>query len=271
MHSLQCTKTAISTQAAPHKGSLLNLSSSSQNTTAWTLKDEIDHFLDPEQSTQQVCLLLGEPFSGKSTFCIDLQQELWDSFVPHAAAPVVPLFVDMNRFTCDTAKLAVDAHLKSLKLTEEECQLLRHSHYNFVCIFDGYNEMYGGGFVNLWDSNSLGQLGAAAKAIITCRPSYLPKDQHSTSYLFCPDAKRTEDRESRLLRLWLVTPPFQAVAAASASAAAAASAAYNAAAAAAAGTAASPSVHGQKSPQLFQRKGTVSESSRGAFARRTTR
>ena len=137
------------------------------------LQDEINGFLsDPHH---RVCLLLGDAGTGKTIFTHLLQQQLWRNF---RADTRVPIRVDLKRFSEATSSTAVHSAVKEVLKKEERIEQLQEDKttgITFLFIFDGLDELTGGGIPNLWKSNKLNEWGKAgtSKAIITCRPEYL--------------------------------------------------------------------------------------------------
>ena len=151
----------------------LNCQPSQLSTSKRTmLQDEINCFIsDPRH---RVCLLLGDAGTGKTTFTHLLQQQLWQSF--HADTTYVPVRIDLKRFTEETSRAAVKLVVEHILENSEQTQLLKSNRaVRFLFIFDGLDELSGGGIPNLWELNNLNEWSkpGTSKAIITCRPEYL--------------------------------------------------------------------------------------------------
>ena len=135
------------------------------------LRDEIVKFLgDPHL---RVCLLLGDAGSGKTIFTYLFQQHLWRDYQIYTR---VPIRIEMKQFSKETSEIAVYKVVESVFETTKQIEQLRKDKtLKFLFIFDGLDELSGGGIPNLWESNKLYEWGepGTAKAIITCRPEYL--------------------------------------------------------------------------------------------------
>ena len=161
------------------------------------LHDEVEKFVSVDQHDQTVCLLLGDRRTGKSTFIALLQQQLWDQYVPFDPNAMIPVRIDLRTYTAEMAKSAVmDTLFRSV--TAQGQRELKTSQLRFLFIFDGYDEMKGGGGqVNLWDANRLGDWAAGSKAIFCARPDALPVYDYQK--LFYPT--KPEPQPDRLLEL----------------------------------------------------------------------
>ena len=140
------------------------------------LTDVMDQFLfSKEKARVRVCLLLGDAGSGKTVFGLKLQKRIWEKFNPmDTDACIIPFRIEMKRFNQETAKNCVHSTLQNdYHLTDEAIGRLKTSNNQFVFIFDGYDELAGGGMVNLYQTNQLAQWGVNPKVIIGCRSEYL--------------------------------------------------------------------------------------------------
>ena len=139
---------------------------SQSDTRCESLETVAQEFLNGK-ITARVCLLLGDAGTGKSTFCQMLEQQLFRGNI------FIPVRIELKSFTAESAKTCVYNTLKAV-LTEREVEEIKASRLvRLLFIFDGYDELSEGGFVNLWEANSLKEWGSDSKAIITCRPEYL--------------------------------------------------------------------------------------------------
>ena len=146
------------------------------------LAEKIQDFLHaPAHKKQKVCLLLGHAGAGKTTYGWLLYQQLWQAYVPYHEEPVLAVRIDLKQFSCEQAKQSVETVLKrDYDLNEEEIKTLKRSNAHFVFIFDGYDELAGGGFFNPYQDNHLAGWGQSVKVIIGCRIEYVTGHDYRT-------------------------------------------------------------------------------------------
>ncbi len=140
------------------------------------LMAKMEHFLfSKEKVNARVCILFGEAGSGKTLFGLMLQKHLWDLSTPSdtSAPTIIPIRIEMKRYNKESAKDCVNTCLKKdYNLTEEAIRSLQCSNHQFIFIFDGFDELEGGGIVKLYQDNRLDQWGINPKVIIGCRSNY---------------------------------------------------------------------------------------------------
>ena len=126
--------------------------------------------LDFLKGPNEVLLLLGDSGAGKSTFNIQLERTLWQSYKKYGPIPLYINLPDIDR----PEQNLIGKHLK--KLNFKDSQILEMKlHRRFVVICDGYDESQLKG--NLYNSNSWNQPGQwMVKVVISCRGQYLTPD-----------------------------------------------------------------------------------------------
>jgi hypothetical protein len=124
-------------------------------------------------------LFLGDAVTGKTTFTQLLERRMWQE----ADSRLIPLRIELRHFTVDEARNCLANIFPG---GEEEIAMLRQLNQPFLFIFDGYDEMKGGGYLNLWEANQLRLWPKGTRAIITCRPEYLTSQNKVK--LFSPGA-----------------------------------------------------------------------------------
>lgn len=136
------------------------------------LAETIHRFLADTQ--QRVCLLQGHAGAGKTLFGLELEQRLWDAYQPYAPTRIAPLRIELKGFTEATATDCVRQTLKDdYDLDEIVISALKTSDTQFLFIFDGLDELAGGGLLPLYQANHLSNWGREPKALIGCRIEYL--------------------------------------------------------------------------------------------------
>ncbi|KAG0209312.1 hypothetical protein BGX33_005700 [Mortierella sp. NVP41] len=134
---------------------------------SFSLKEKVLDFLE---SKRQVFLVLGDSGAGKSTFCRDLEHELWTNY---QAGGTIPLFVNLSSIDRPQHDL-VDKQLRHYNIPESKIPELKQ-YRQFVLICDGYDEARLS--VNLHAANNLnGTEQCDVKLIISCRNTYLSRD-----------------------------------------------------------------------------------------------
>ncbi|KAF9087841.1 Transducin (beta)-like 1 X-linked receptor 1 [Mortierella sp. AD031] len=134
---------------------------------SFSLKEKVLDFLE---SKRQVFLVLGDSGAGKSTFCRDLEHELWTNY---QAGGRIPLFVNLSSIDRPQHDL-VDKQLRHYNIPESKIPELKQ-YRQFVLICDGYDEARLS--VNLHAANNLnGTEQCDVKLIISCRNTYLSRD-----------------------------------------------------------------------------------------------
>jgi len=164
----------------------------------------IDEFLfSPASRKERVFLLFGEAGSGKTIFGLKLQKRLWDmAGASPGSASIIPIRIEMKRFNKESAEDCLNRTLKlDYHFSDDAIRSLKDSDHQFIFIFDGYDELAGGGVVNLYQTNRLGDWGNNSKVLISCRTGYL--HEHSYRELLGPGGEENDDqmRECYLLPL----------------------------------------------------------------------
>jgi WD40 repeat protein len=138
------------------------------------LMDRVCSFLD---SSQDVMVLLGDSGSGKSTFSLHLEQQLWDNF---ESDNIIPLYINLAAIH-EPEQDMISKHLRIHGFTKCEIQELK-DHYRLILICDGYDERQQ--LCNIYNSNLLNRPRQwSAKMVISCRTQFLgPNYEH----LFAP-------------------------------------------------------------------------------------
>ncbi|KAG0299382.1 hypothetical protein BGZ98_010106, partial [Dissophora globulifera] len=132
--------------------------------------DKVEEFLS---SDHKVLLLLGHPGVGKSTFCRELECNLWRIY---EKGDRIPLLIDLASIDQPEQDLIVKQLLKE-EFTPLQISELKASR-KFLLICDGYDKSRQD--YNLYTSNRLNQPGEwNAQILISCRIDYLGRDYHS--------------------------------------------------------------------------------------------
>jgi len=131
------------------------------------LMEKVKEFLNSEQ---KVCLLMGDPGAGKSTFSRALDRELWHAYKKGGD---IPLHINLPAIDKPEHDM-ISKQLRKMELTEPQIRELK-MHRKFVLICDGYDESQQ--THNLYTTNRLNEPGGwTAKMIISCRTEYLGID-----------------------------------------------------------------------------------------------
>ncbi|KAK3807695.1 MAG: WD40-repeat-containing domain protein [Benniella sp.] len=132
------------------------------------LMEKIHQFLD---SNQKVFLLLGDSGSGKSTFHLQLECQLWNDYKKNTGR--IPLHISLPAIDKPEQDM-IAKQLRKSEFTESEIRELK-VHRKFILICDGYDESQQ--TRNLYTSNRLNQPGEwNAQMIISCRSEYIGVD-----------------------------------------------------------------------------------------------
>jgi len=160
----------------------------SASESRFTLMDKVKEFLD---SDQKVFLILGDSGAGKSTFCRQLERELWQDYKEGTGR--IPLHINLPTFDKPEHDM-ISKRLKRAEFSEQQIQELKH-HRKFILICDGYDECQQTN--NLYTSNRLNQPGEwDAQMVISCRSEYVGSNYR---YRFQP-GDRNQKSDSPLLQ-----------------------------------------------------------------------
>ncbi len=190
----------------PPNGQSSALSTQSEPLQPWIEKE----FL---HSDARVLLLKAPGGAGKSTFNRHLLRQLWQdsdwaewkpSEVPPTAS--VPIFIPLGSSQVNPKRLLV--FLSNLpepleSFTDEEINVLKED-YNMLLIADGYDEIPGGGKLNLYDVNGLDRYAGRVKLLISSR-DFIGRE-NVESYQLVPHHKDTGRAEYRYYRERFVSP-----------------------------------------------------------------
>ncbi|KAG0296578.1 Transducin (beta)-like 1 X-linked receptor 1, partial [Linnemannia gamsii] len=133
---------------------------------SFLLMKRVLEFLD---SDNRVFLLLGDSGSGKSTFCRQLELELWNRYKDGGKVPLYINLPSINKPHCDLIEKHLRHHHNILDpILIQEIKRDRQ----FVLICDGYDESRL--TANIYVSNQLHQL--KAKMVIACRNTFLSRE-----------------------------------------------------------------------------------------------
>ncbi|OAQ31052.1 WD40 repeat-like protein [Linnemannia elongata AG-77] len=178
----------ISPQAKPtHK---------SDDNTLFPLMEKAQEFL---ASHRTVLLLLGDSGAGKSTFNLQLERTLWNSYKAYGR---IPLYINLPTID-DPAHDLIEKQLTYHNFSEDQIRELK-LHREFVLICDGYDESQLK--TNLYTTNQFNQPGQwKVKVVISCRSQYLGADYRSR---FQPQSTDRYARSTPDLLLEAVIAPF---------------------------------------------------------------
>ncbi|KAF9134280.1 hypothetical protein BGX30_011992, partial [Mortierella sp. GBA39] len=139
----------------------------SSNDTLFPLMESALEFLS---SHRQVLLLLGDSGSGKSTFTLELERNLW---MDYGAYGPIPLHINLPTIVNPSQDL-IEKQLQRHRFSDAQIRQLRQNR-QFIVICDGYDESQLK--TNLYTTNRLNQPGQwKAKLIISCRSQCLNSD-----------------------------------------------------------------------------------------------
>ncbi|KAG0285707.1 WD_REPEATS_REGION domain-containing protein, partial [Dissophora globulifera] len=114
---------------------------------------------------------MGDSGAGKSTFNLELERDLWDSYNKYKRR--IPLFVTLPTIDKPEQDL-IAKHLRKYDFNEEQIRELK-SDREFILICDGYDECHQQS--NLYTSNRLNQPGEwNVQMVISCRSEFLGHD-----------------------------------------------------------------------------------------------
>ncbi|KAF9117490.1 hypothetical protein BGW39_002126, partial [Mortierella sp. 14UC] len=131
-------------------------------------------------SPRKVLLLLGDSGAGKSTFILQLERTLWQTY-GNRDDPI-PLHVNLPAIN-DPHNDMIPKRLRQLNFTDEQIMELKKNEQQFIFICDGYDESQLE--KNLYTFNQFNQPGQwKVKLVITCRMQYLGLDYR---YRFQPN------------------------------------------------------------------------------------
>ena len=136
--------------------------------TRFPLMEKAKEFL---RSENKVFLLLGDAGAGKSTFCRELEHDLWQSY--QTKHDRIPLYVHLSVINKPHDDIVAKL-LRSAEFTEPQIREMKYDR-KFILICDGYDESQQ--TRNLYVSNRLSEDGEwDAQMVISCRSEYLGID-----------------------------------------------------------------------------------------------
>ncbi|KAG0375292.1 hypothetical protein BGX24_009313, partial [Mortierella sp. AD032] len=137
---------------------------SGSNDNSFPLMERVHEFL---KSNRQVFLLLGDSGSGKSTFCRQLEHELWDNYKNGSR---IPLFIDLSTIENPDSDL-IEKFLRNHNIEDHRMQEIKW-HRQLLLICDGYDESHL--TANLYNNNQLSRLNEV-KMVVSCRNTFLSR------------------------------------------------------------------------------------------------
>ncbi|KAF9148999.1 hypothetical protein BG015_009232, partial [Linnemannia schmuckeri] len=168
----------------------------SDDDTLFPLMEKAQEFL---ASHRTVLLLLGDSGAGKSTFNLQLERTLWNSYKAYGP---VPLYINLPTID-DPAHDLIEKQLSYCNFSEDQIRELK-LHRQFILICDGYDESQLK--TNLYTTNQFNQPGQwKVKVVISCRSQYLGADYRSR---FQPHSTDRYARSTPDLMLEAVIAPF---------------------------------------------------------------
>ena len=123
-----------------------------------------------------------------------------------ATLQLIPIRIDLTNFTADQAETSLRNYLKHrVGLLPEEITALQHNHnLHFLIIFDGLDEIRGGGLPRLYRCNNLDRWGAKCQMLVSCRTEYLQyRDFHA---ILGPSTEENASDDSLESVVWHVAP-----------------------------------------------------------------
>ncbi|KAF9281372.1 Transducin (beta)-like 1 X-linked receptor 1, partial [Linnemannia elongata] len=165
---------------------------------SFPLMAKVQEFL---QSNRLVFLLLGDSGSGKSTFCRQLERELWNQH-QCGDGDRIPLYINLPSIDdphCDLIGKYLRLYHNISKTTIQNIK----DHRQFVLICDGYDESRL--IQNLYTTNRFNRPGQwDVKMIITCRSTFLGPDYQCRFYPLGDD--KYYDKSSGLFEESTIVP-----------------------------------------------------------------
>ncbi|KAG0279280.1 U3 snoRNP protein, partial [Linnemannia exigua] len=148
----------------------------------------MDYTLNCLASGCQVLLLLGDSGGGKSTFNLQLERTLWQSY---KRGDPIPLHINLATID-DPQQNMIAKRLRQLDFSEAQIQELKQQR-ELIVICDGYDE--GQLKRNLYTSNLFNEPRQwNVKLVITCRIQYLGPDYRSQ---FLPITERYQQQQQQ--------------------------------------------------------------------------
>ncbi|KAG0286893.1 hypothetical protein BGZ96_009091 [Linnemannia gamsii] len=168
----------------------------SDEDTLFPLMEKAQEFLT---SHRKVLLLLGDSGAGKSTFNLQLERTLWNSYKAYGP---IPLYINLPTIDNPSRDL-IEKQLYTYNFTEDQIRELK-LYREFILICDGYDESQLK--TNLYTTNQFNQPGQwKVKVFISCRSQYLGADYRSR---FQPQSTDHYARAKPDLMLEAVIAPF---------------------------------------------------------------
>ncbi|KAG0310293.1 hypothetical protein BGZ99_000468, partial [Dissophora globulifera] len=131
------------------------------------LMEGVRDFLD---SDRKVFLVLGDSGAGKSTFCRELEKDLWRDYKKWYGK--IPLFINLPEISKPERDL-IPKQLRRLGFSDRQIRELKNRKFILIC--DGYDETLQ--TRNLYTYNRLNQPGEwSGQMIVSCRSEYLGND-----------------------------------------------------------------------------------------------
>ncbi|KAF9913048.1 hypothetical protein EC991_005916 [Linnemannia zychae] len=148
----------------------------SHDDSLFSLMDKTEAFL---KGPRKVLLLLGDSGAGKSTFVLQLERTLWETY---KIGDPIPLHINLSTIN-DPYDSMIHKRLNQLGFDNTQIMELKESNQPFIVICDGYDECQL--TKNLYTTNLFNQKGQwNVKLVITCRMQYLGQDYR---YQFQPN------------------------------------------------------------------------------------
>ena len=123
-------------------------------------------------SKEKVLLLLGESGIGKSEELKKIRQDLWQNYQENPRPTAyIPLLIELRKFTHETvAQCIIRTIQEEYHLDNDQIEYYK-THFSFLFLLDGYDEIGGHPLINLYQSHAL-DTWYNAKVIITARNTY---------------------------------------------------------------------------------------------------